>query len=240
MTRATPGQPGNPLLTDVAAIALVLAYGVAVNRWIPHQLYVPANLAATGVALAAARRAGVSWDGLGLSRRTLVSGLGWGAAAIMPIAAGVAIAAALPATRGFFSDEAVSSLSLPQALFEVLVRIPFGTALAEEVLFRGALLGLFLQHHRPRTAVIMSSLAFGLWHVAPTLHSMTTNQAAAEAAASAASKVGVVAATVAATTVAGIGFCWLRRRSGSLLAPWMAHTSINTLAFTAARLVGRV
>ena len=117
------------------------------------------------------------------------------------------------------------------------MRIPFGTALAEEVLFRGALLGLFLLHHRPRTAVILSSLAFGLWHVLPTLHSVTTNQAAAEAATSTASKLGVVAGTVVVTTVAGIAFCWLRRRSGSLLAPWMAHTGINTFAFTAARVV---
>jgi membrane protease YdiL (CAAX protease family) len=230
---------GSAVLTDGIAVALVLGYGVLVNQVVPHVLYVPANLAAAGVAIALARWSGVSWDGLGLSPRRVVSGLGWGSAAVMPLAAGVAIAAAFPATRGFFVDEAVTALSMPQALFEVLVRIPFGTALAEEALFRGALLGLLLHHHRPRTAVVLASLTFGLWHVLPTLHNMATNQGAADAAGSTLSKLGIVAGTVAATTVAGLAFCWLRRRSGSLLAPWMAHTSINTLGFAAARLIGR-
>jgi membrane protease YdiL (CAAX protease family) len=236
---ATPATTRHPLVVDAAAIVLVLGYGAAVNELIPHAAYVPANLAAAGIAIAAARRLGVTWAGLGLGRDKLLSGLGWGSATVFPLVFGVAIAVALPATRGFFYDQAVTGLTLTQALYEVLVRIPFGTALAEEALFRGALLGLFLQHHRPRTAVILSSLAFGLWHVLPTLHSLTTNQAAAEAATSTPSKVGIVVGTVAFTAVAGLAFCWLRRRSGSLLAPWMAHTAINTLAFTGARVAGK-
>ena len=234
-----PPPGGSALLSDALAVALVLGYGVAVNRLIPHALYVPANLAAAGVAVALARRVGVTWEGLGLSRDRLRAGMSWGVTTVAPIAAGVSIAVALPATQQYFRDQAVSDLTLSQAFYEVFVRIPLGTALAEEMLFRGALLGLFLGYHKPRTAVALSSVAFGLWHVLPTLHNMANNEGAAQVAASTPSKIGVVAGTVVVTTVAGVGLCWLRRRSGSLLAPWMAHTAINTLAFTAARFVGR-
>jgi hypothetical protein len=131
---ATPAATRNPLLVDAAAVVLVLGYGAAVNRLIPHVAYVPANLAAAGIAIAVTRRMGVTWDGLGLGRDKLLSGLAWGSATVFPLAFGVAIAVALPATRGLFHDEAVTGLTLTQALYEVLVRIPFGTALAEEAI----------------------------------------------------------------------------------------------------------
>jgi uncharacterized protein len=37
--------------------------------------------------------------------------------------------------------------------------------------------------------------------------------------------------------VAGVGFCWLRLRSGSLLAPALAHLATNVVALTLAWLV---
>ena len=45
-------------------------------------------------------------------------------------------------------------------------------AAAEEIAFRGALLGLLLRRHRRATAVASSSLLFGLWHLLPTLPAM--------------------------------------------------------------------
>ena len=52
------------------------------------------------------------------------------------------------------------------------MRIPLETALAEEIIFRGVLLGLGLRT-RPRLgAVVSSSIWFGLWHVYPTLGSI--------------------------------------------------------------------
>jgi uncharacterized protein len=49
---------------------------------------------------------------------------------------------------------------------------------------------------------------------------------------------GVVAAVVA-TAVAGLVLCWLRLRSGSLLAPALLHATVNGLGYGLAFLAGR-
>ncbi|HEV2823651.1 MAG TPA: hypothetical protein VG035_00355, partial [Actinomycetota bacterium] len=51
---------------ELAAAGALLAWNAAVNRVVPSPAYVPANLAAAGLSLAAARRAGVSAAELGL------------------------------------------------------------------------------------------------------------------------------------------------------------------------------
>ncbi len=81
----------------------------------------------------------------------------------------VGLGAVVPATRGFFQDERATGGGTRHVLFETLVRIPLGTALPEEVIFRGSLLGLFTQRHSPAVAASMSSILFGAWHVLPTL-----------------------------------------------------------------------
>ena len=52
-----------------------------------------------------------------MSRDRLRAGLGWGAAMVLPLAAGVSIAVALPATQKYFHDQAVSDLTLTQAFY---------------------------------------------------------------------------------------------------------------------------
>ncbi|HEX6286081.1 MAG TPA: CPBP family glutamic-type intramembrane protease, partial [Acidimicrobiia bacterium] len=37
----------------------------------------------------------------------------------------------------------------------------------------------------------------------------------------------------AAAGVAGLGLSWLRRRTGSLLAPWLVHATVNSAAYLA-------
>jgi hypothetical protein len=89
----------------------------------------------------------------------------------------IALAVALPATRSYFLDQRAIGGGTGHLLYEVLVRIPFGTALAEEVVFRGSLLGLFLQRHSRTTATAMTSVLFGFWHVVPTLDTLPMNPA---------------------------------------------------------------
>ena len=96
------------------------------------------------VALAAARRRRVSAADLGLGRDRAARGLRVGLAATVPVVAVVAAGAALPATRRFFLDERATTGGTGYALYHTLVRIPLGTAVAEETLFRGSLLGLLL------------------------------------------------------------------------------------------------
>ena len=119
-----------------------------------------------------------------------------------------------------------------------LIRIPLGTALSEELIFRGALLGLYLRRRTFLRAALFSSLAFGLWHVVTAMGSVQSN-AAGEVLASPAAQVAGVAATVVATGAAGMVFCWLRRRSGSVLAPALTHAALNGLAVVGGLVVAR-
>ena len=225
---------------ELAAAGALLAWNAAVNRVVPSPAYVPANLAVAGLSLAAARRAGVSAAELGLDRQRAGRGLRVGLAAAAPVVAVVAIGAALPATRRFLvGDRRATTGGAGYALYHTLVRIPLGTAVAEEILFRGALLGLLSQRHPRARAVAVSSALFGCWHVLPTLDTMALNPLG-ETVGDRAGTGGAVLASVAVTALAGLGFSWLRFRGDSVVAPVVVHAALNSSAFAAARLVSRL
>ena len=123
-----------------------------------------------------------------------------------------------------------------EQLYELFVRIPLGTALAEELIFRAALLGLYLRRHTFWKAAALSSLVFGFWHVLPAMGSVSSN-AAGQTLASPAARAAGVLAPVVATAAAGMVFCWLRRRSRSVVAPWITHASLNSLGVVAGLVV---
>jgi membrane protease YdiL (CAAX protease family) len=108
------------------------------------------------------------------------------------------------------------------------------TAIPEELAFRGVLLGSALRLWSPLRASLITSALFGLWHIAPTLHTMSDNRAVSGLAASVGGQVLVVFGSIAVTSIAGLAFCWLRLRSRSLIAPIMAHIATNGLALTVA------
>lgn len=83
----------------------------------------------------------------------------------------------------------------------VFFHIPVGTVIAEELAFRGLFDAL---------APGLSPLFFGLWHIHPA-------RVAGDS----------VVGTVIGTAAAGVLFSWLRRRSGSVLAPALAHFAVN-------------
>ncbi len=222
---------------EIAASTATLAYNVAINQVIPGVAYVPANLGAAALSVIAARNCGVSGADLGMRPDRLVTGIRIGLMAALPAAGVVALGAAVPATRRFFQDERARGGSARHVLFETLVRIPLGTALAEEVLFRGSLLGLFMQRHSPAAAASMSSILFGVWHVLPTLHTLRLNPAGAFAHRDPKHLGGAILGAVASTALAGYGLAWLRLRSGSLAAPAVAHACLNASAYLAARSV---
>ena len=112
----------------------------------------------------------------------------------------------------------------------MLVVIPLGTVIPEEFAFRGVLWGLLRRRSGRWTATVVSSVLFGFWHVAPALAGGAANQAVDEAVGGGPLGVLVrVAGTVLFTAAAGVVFCELRVRSGSLLAPMLAHWSVNGL-----------
>ncbi len=216
-------------------MALVPVLGVW-NNLVVHRLpgrpgsYVVANVAATAVLLAAARVSGLSWAELGLDRRRLAAGARWGGACAAVVAAGYAAALALPAVRPLLADARAAGLDGGELAGEVLVRIPFGTVLWEEVAFRGVLLAA-LARLLPRAGAIAASAAlFGLWHVRPTLGALAANDLADGPLA----RTGAVVLACLGTAAAGVLFTGLRERSGSLLAPVLLHLATNTLGLGAA------
>ena len=142
-----------------------------------------------------------------------------------------------PRTRSAFREPRIETVPALQAAYEVFARIPFGTALPEELIFRGALLGLLTRRHSPTVAIALSSLLFGLWHIAPTIDRLESN--AAMNGKPVAHKAARVAASVAATSVAGVALALLRRRSGSVVAPWMAHCAVNATGYMCAWVAAR-
>ena len=142
--------------------------------------------------------------------------------------------AAFDSTAPFVADERVAGLDGRQIAFQALIRIPIGTALFEEFAFRGVLFGLFSRRGSLFGAVA-SSVAFGLWHIRPTVEVIEANSGDPSPAA-----VGfLVGAAVVATGLVGAGLCWLRRRGGGVAAPCAFHAAMNSLALVAATVAHR-
>ncbi len=222
---------------EIAASAATLAYNVAISQVTSGIGYVMANTGTAALSVIAARNCGVSWADMGMCPDRRGRGIRIGLITALPAAAVVGLGAVVPATRGFFQDERATGGGTRHVLFETLVRIPLGTALPEEVIFRGALLGLFTQRRSPAAAASMSSILFGAWHVLPTLRTLPLNPAGARAHGNPRRTAGAVLAAVTATTLAGYGLAWLRFRSGSIAAPVVAHAALNGAAYLAARFV---
>jgi membrane protease YdiL (CAAX protease family) len=192
--------------------------------------YVPLNLAATGAVVGAARRCGLTAEDLGLQRDRVRAGVRLGGAVAAVVAVALAVAVAVPSLHPLLDDARVRRLGAGEVAYHALIRVPLGTVVLEEVAFRGALFGALARGGRAGSAAVVSSVVFGLWHVRPTLGLLDANDVAPGAAA----RAGAVAGAVVATAVGGLLFCVLRMRSGSTVAPIVAHTATNSLGILAA------
>jgi uncharacterized protein len=214
---------------ELAIAGAISAYRVAALRWLPARVRIPANLVTAAAALAVARAGGAGLADLGLEPRSTGRGARVGAAVAVPVVATVAAAVAVPRTRALLADDRITEVDARTAAFETLVRIPIETALAEELIFRGALLGLGLRTRPPGAAIAVTALAFGLWHVHPTLASLSHGTEPASQRAVATS------AVVVATAAAGAGLALLRLRAGSVAAPVVVHAALNMTAYAGVR-----
>lgn len=173
----------------------------------------PVAQAAYGTALALATRAP-----LGLRSPVARPGLRLGAAVAGAVGAGVALTTAVPRVRAAMGDR-----DLPQQPAHWLgVEIPLGTVWSEETAFRGALSTVAAEAFGPTGGRLLQAATFGLTHVPDALRTGEP-----------------VLGTVLATGAAGWAFALLRERSGSLLAPVLAHLAINEAGAIAALAVQR-
>jgi uncharacterized protein len=127
------------------------------------------------------------------------------------------------------ADDRAAGLSVPAVVWHAVIRIPLGTALFEEFVFRGVLFGIISRRGR-MVGAIASSVSFGLWHIRPALGVVDANAHGADAAV----VTLWVVAVVFVTSIAGMVFCWLRVKGGGIGAPVAFHAGINSLSLIAA------
>ena len=215
------------LLLSVIAVA----YNNVVNRWDPFHstAYVPVNLTFVGaITILSASALELSRTDLGLRGDLDAVVLALGIVAVFALGA-FALAGSRHAGR--IADKRVTDLRGAALAFYVCVRIPLGTALAEEVLFRGVLFAAWLEAGASTVlAAVWASMAFGLWHVTPTIIGIRMNDPQAGSY-----KLGAALITaVLLTTTAGLGLTWLRLETGGLVAPIVLHAGINSVGALAA------
>jgi membrane protease YdiL (CAAX protease family) len=196
----------------MALAAGLVGHSATAGLAIPGRRH-PVVQAVLGVALA--HGAGAR---LGLRGPQLRAGLRIGSVAASAVAVGVAVSLALPGVRA-----AMAARTLPGPAWKwLLVRIPLGTVCSEEAMYRGALGAVAARAFGARGGRLLQAFAFGLSHVVDA-------RAAGEP----------VVGTVLATGAAGWVFGWLAERSGSVVAPALAHLTVNEAGALAALAIQR-
>jgi membrane protease YdiL (CAAX protease family) len=192
-------------------------------------------LAAVGLVILVRWR-GLDWADLGLGREHWKSGMGYALAAVALVVSVIAVGVALPITRPMFLNNHYATIS--GALIASMVIIPLQTVIPEELVFRGVLHGALHRAWGFRGVALAGSLLFGLWHIATSLGLTSNNVGFTRLFGGGVfGMLAGVTMAVLATGAAGFVFSWLRRRSGSLIAPIALHWSLNGVGALAAAVV---
>ncbi len=196
----------------VGLAGALVGYSATAGLSIPGRRH-PVVQAAIGTAAAVATRAP-----LGLRGAARRSGLALGARTAAAVVAAVSVTTVIPAVRsGMVARE------LPEPGWKWLsVQIPLGTVWSEETIYRGALGAVAQDAFGPTVGNLLQASAFGLSHIVDA-------RGAGES----------VLGTVLVTGAAGWVFGRLAARSGSLLAPVLAHLAVNEAGAVAAMVLQR-
>jgi uncharacterized protein len=233
---AADAHPRSRLHVDIAVVVAVLV----TTNLIAHFTTAWASIATVPAAavglVALVRWRGLGWAELGLGREHWRSGLGYALAAMAVVMSVIAVGLLLPATRPMFLNNHYATIS--GALIASMVIIPLQTVIPEELAFRGVLHGALDRAWGFRGVALAGSLLFGLWHVATSLGLTSNNVGFTRLfGGGVTGMLAGVTMAVLATGGAGFVFSWLRRRSGSLIAPIALHWSLNGMGALAAALV---
>ncbi len=238
--RPTLSQPAPVHRFRVYADICVVVVVLVVANLVAHFTTPLANIATVPIAAVGlvilVRSRGLGWAELGLGREHWKSGAVYALAAVAIVATVIAVGALLPWTRPMFLNNHYATMS--GALIASMVIIPLQTVIPEELAFRGVLHGALNRAWGFRGVAAGGSLLFGLWHIATSLGLTGNNVGFSRlfGGGFAGMLIGVLLAVVA-TAAAGFVFTWLRRRSGSLIAPIALHWSLNGLGALAAAMV---
>lgn len=224
-SRPPEPRPG-PRFT-AATVAALAAYAVAAGTVLDAAGQLVAGVLLVFGLTLVVRRAGVGPAELGLAK--LGVGLRWGLAVGLPVAVLILLLSFVPLPGDPFVAERYGQMDTWEVVFRAAFRIPLGTALFEEYLFRGVLVALLLRQVAPAQALALSSLLFGAWHVFPALGDVGDGGLWRDGSV-------IVPVTFVVTGAAGALLAWLRIRSGSLLAPFLVHALVNSTALVGAQL----
>lgn len=224
------------LYVDIAVVVTVLVVTNLVAHFTtPWASIATVPAAAVGLVLLLRYR-GLDWAELGLGREHWKSGMGYALAAVAVVLSVIAVGVILPVTRPMFLNNHYATVS--GALIASMVIIPLQTVIPEELAFRGVLHGALDRAWGFRGVALAGSLLFGLWHIATSLGLTSNNVGFTRLfGGGVVGMISGVTLAVVATGAAGFVFSWLRRRSGSLIAPIALHWSLNGMGALAAALV---
>lgn len=224
----SPGSHGAVALTTLLALGGAVLVVGSYLLWDPAALRdTPRTFVVGGLGLYGAfglmaylhgvRGGAITGQVLGLSAPKVAGGLVWGVVATIPILAVAAANGLLLRGLGLGNPQADSFRWLEgRQLIEYLVAgfavIVLGPVV-EELFFRGYVFNAYLAEKGARTAYLGSALAFGVAHVLPTL--------------------------VLGIFGMGLILAFIYRRSGTIVAPVVAHGLNNAIAFTALLVAGR-
>lgn len=213
------------------SVALLGGTAFLVDAAIPAWAYPLFNTAAAAALIVLALFAGATREAVGLvfGRRTIIAAVGGLAA----VAAVLASALVLPYTREVFAASPAASISSADLVWAMLVRVPFGTALLEEVAFRGVLPALLGGDGRRWMwwPVLGSSVLFGLFHLFSALRLARCDGLAVHSLFCPAGPVFGSAALMLVAMGLGIALSLVRHIGGGLLAPFAVHTAANSAGY---------
>jgi len=185
------------------------------------------NLGLLSLLLLWARRAGFALAELGLvgaqARASALWGIALGLVLALPPVAFMALAPLVtgePVQAGEINDLSGSDMA-----FRLAFRIPVGTALFEEVAFRGLLYASWLRATDLRRTVLGTGVVFALWHVVITFKSVMESEVVEAAPLIA---LGYLASLLG-LFVGGAAFALLRWRTGGVAAPFFFHWIVVAL-----------
>lgn len=224
--------PGLALWPLLLVLAVMVIVNVVNNRVAPQTHYLLWAFGFAVVLLAIGLLDGCSWTDMGLGRSSLVPGLIWGGLCIAAIAMVYLIGSLMRRTRTAFHDERMADLSARGLFFQAMVEVPLGTVLLEEIAFRSVLFAMLARRYGLVWAVVISCLAFGLWHVLPSIGTHEQNPALGSVVGEGRrGNILAVLLSVVTTGLSGILFIGLRLVSGSVLAPMGFHWATNGLGY---------
>ena len=215
----------------LVAITLIV-FNIVNNRVAPQTHYLLWSFVGSVALLAIGLLDGNDFTDMGLGFAYILPGLIWAGISIVAVTTVYLIGSIFKKSREAFADERIGALSGGRLLFQSLVEVPLGTVFFEEIAFRAVLFSILARRVDLTTAIVISAILFGLWHILPSIGTHENNPALGGVVGSGrrGNILGVLA-SVLTTTLAGVLFTLMRIFSGSVIAPMGFHWATNGLGY---------